>query len=107
MDKCRAYYTGWSKSEKQLSYTNAYIWILESWYWWTCFKSSSGDPDTENRLMDKVGQGEEGERYGESNMETYITLCKIDSTWELLYDSGENTLWGGRGEGCVSGRGHG
>ena len=28
-------------------------------------------------------RGREGERYGESNMETYITLCKIDSQWEF------------------------
>ena len=25
----------------------------------------------------------EDERYGESNMETYITICKIDSQWEF------------------------
>ena len=24
-----------------------------------------------------------GERYGKSNMETYITICKIDSQWEF------------------------
>ena len=24
-----------------------------------------------------------GERGGESNMETYITICKIDSQWEF------------------------
>ena len=32
------------------------------------------------------GQGErggEGEIYGKSNMETYITICKIDSQWEF------------------------
>ena len=29
------------------------------------------------------GEGEGG-RYGESNMETYITICKIDSQRELL-----------------------
>ena len=30
-------------------------------------------------------QGEEGEdeMYGESNVETYITICKIDSQWEF------------------------
>ena len=31
------------------------------------------------------GHGEwagKGEMYGESNMETYITICKIDSQWE-------------------------
>ena len=27
--------------------------------------------------------GGEGEIYGESNMETYITICKIDSQWEF------------------------
>ena len=25
----------------------------------------------------------EGEMYGESNMETYIIICKIDSQWEF------------------------
>ena len=27
--------------------------------------------------------GGEGEMYGDSNMETYITICKIDSRWEF------------------------
>ena len=34
-----------------------------------------------------VGEGEgegEGEMYGESNMETYITICKIDSQQEFV-----------------------
>ena len=29
-----------------------------------------------------VERGGEGEMYGKSNMETYITICKIDSQWE-------------------------
>ena len=28
-------------------------------------------------------RGGEGEMYGESNMETYITVCKIDSQWKF------------------------
>ena len=28
-------------------------------------------------------RGGEGEMYGESNMETYVTICKIDSPWEF------------------------
>ena len=28
-------------------------------------------------------RGGEGEMYGETNMETYITICKIDSQWEF------------------------
>ena len=54
-----------------------------------------------------TGGGEEGESkmYGESNMEMYNTMCKIDSQWEFavwlrelkqgLYDNPE----GGDGEG--------
>ena len=29
------------------------------------------------------GREGEGGMYGESNMETYITMCKIDSQWEF------------------------
>ena len=28
-------------------------------------------------------RGGEGELYGESNMETYITICKLDGQWEF------------------------
>ena len=28
-------------------------------------------------------RGREAEMYGESNMETYITICEIDSQWEF------------------------
>ena len=33
--------------------------------------------------MDTRNWGGEGEMYGESNMETYITICKTDSQWEF------------------------
>ena len=35
--------------------------------------------------MDTRQEGKEGEddMYGESNMETYITICKTDSQWEF------------------------
>ena len=36
------------------------------------------EKQTENRLMD-MGRGGEGEMHGKSNMETYITMYKIDS----------------------------
>ena len=36
------------------------------------------------------GGGEEGEMYGESNMETYIAICKMDSQGNLLYVSGNS-----------------
>ena len=36
-------------------------------------------------------RGGEGEMYGKSDMETYITICKIDRQWNLLYGSGNST----------------
>ena len=62
VDEPRAYYTEWSKSERerQISYINAYIWDLEGWYWWNYPQGSSGDENTENRLLDTVEEGEGG-----------------------------------------------
>ena len=36
----KAYYTQWSKSEreKQILYINTYVWNLERWPWWTCLQ---------------------------------------------------------------------
>ena len=44
-----------------------------------------------------VGRGEEGEMYGKSNTETYITICKTDSQREFA-------VW--RWEGGSKGRGY-
>ena len=81
VDEPRAYYTEWSKSEreKQILYINTYIWNLEGWYWRICLQSSIGDTDIENRLTDK-GRGEEGEGEinGESSMDAY-TLTYVNT----------------------------
>ena len=54
--------------------------------------------------MDGGGEEEEeGEMYGERIMETYITICKIDSQWEFTVCL---DLWGGRWEGGSKGRGY-
>ena len=50
--------------------------------------------------------------YGESDMETYITICKIDSQWELavslrkLKQGSYLKLEGWDGEGGSKGRGY-
>ena len=52
--------------------------------------------------------------FGESNMETYITICKTDSQWEFavwLRNSNRGSVpmgvgWGGRWEGRSKGRGY-
>ena len=57
-------------------------------------------------------RGREDEMYGESNMKTYITICKIDSQWEFAVCLRELKLglcnnserWDG--EGGSRGRGH-
>ena len=47
-------------------------------------QGNNGDTDIENRLMDMGWEEEgEGERHGENNMETYISICKIDSRGEF------------------------
>ena len=53
--------------------------------------------------------------YGKSNMETYITICKIDSQWEFAVCLRKQTGalcqprgvgWEGRWEGGSKGRGY-
>ena len=43
-------------------------------------QGSIGETDIENRHV-HGGRGGEGEIYGKNNMETYTTVCKIDSQW--------------------------
>ena len=59
-------------------------------------------------------KGGEGKIYGESNMDTYITICKIDSQWEFAVCLGELKQglcinlkrWDGGDRGRLRGRGH-
>ena len=46
-------------------------------------QGNSGKTDIENRLMDMRTGEEMYEMYGQSNMETYITICKRDSQLEF------------------------
>ena len=67
-----------------LLYSSTYIWNLENSTEEFIYRRAI-EKETENRLMDREQTYEHGERggegqmYGESNMETYITICKIDS----------------------------
>ena len=71
----------------ELNWMYIFIWNLERRYWWTYLQSSKGDTDIENRIMDMAGKGRRSGwnvwREGESNMETYITVYKIDSHWQF------------------------
>ena len=72
-----------SHKEKQISYTHTYVWNLERQYWWNYLQGSSGDTDREQTMDTGLGEEGEGGTYGESNTETYITMCKIDSQQEF------------------------
>ena len=77
VDEPRAYYTEWSKSERerQRLYINTYIWNLEWWYLQSCVQGSKGDTDVKNRLSDSVGEGEDGMMW-EQHWNPCITLRK-------------------------------
>ena len=71
-----------SQKEKN-KYINAYIRNLERWCWWTYLQGSNGDTDLwENRLVDTAEEGEGG-----TNWNIYITVYKIDSSGNWLYDA--------------------
>ena len=88
VDEPRAYYTEWSKLErgKQRSCINAYIWILERWYWWTHLQGSNGETDIRTDLWTQLGKERVGwiQRVVEGICwNTYFTICKIDGQWEF------------------------
>ena len=72
VDEPRAYYTEWSKSERerQILHINAYIWNLERWYQWSYINGSKGDPDVKKRLLESVGKGKGGIIW-ENSIQTY------------------------------------
>ena len=59
LDEHRAYYTEWSKSERerQIPYIHIYTWNLERWYQWSYMRDSKGDTDIKNRPLDSAGKG--------------------------------------------------
>ena len=79
VDEPRTHCIEWSKSEREILYSNTYIQNLGKWYWRIYLQGCSGETDIENWLMEMGRGGREGEMYGKSNMETYITICKINS----------------------------
>ena len=46
-------------------------------------QASNGETDLREQIYGHGERGREGEMYRKSNMETYITICKIHSQWEF------------------------
>ena len=62
VDEPRAYYTEWSKMERerQILHINTYMWNLVGWYWWSYIQGSKECTDIKNRVLDSVGEREGG-----------------------------------------------
>ena len=86
VDEPRTYYTEWSESEREreIPYSNTYIRDLEKWYWRIYLQGNSGETDTEKMVGKRLALlieswKEKSVLEKHSNVETYITICKIDS----------------------------
>ena len=83
VDEPRAYYTQWSKSEREEQiYINAYIWNLERWYWCTNLQGSNKDVDREQSCGHRGGRTG-WDKWREEHGKIYTAICKTDSQWEF------------------------
>ena len=98
VNKLRAYYTEWSKSEreKQISHISAYVWNLEKWYWWTYLQDRNRDASIENRLMDTVGERADVANWESSIVCENLEGWKVGSRREHVYTYGWFTVLYGR-----------
>ena len=57
VDETRAYYTEWSKPEREtpVQYINTCIWNLEIQWGWSYMQDSKSDTDVKDRLLGYVG----------------------------------------------------
>ena len=72
-----------SQKEKDKYSILTYIWNLENWYWRIYLQGSDGETWHREQTYRHGEKGGKGKMYGKSNMETYITICKIDRQWEF------------------------
>ena len=89
VDEPRTCYTKWSKSEKQISCFNAYIWNLEKWYCCTCLqdRNRNMETDIENRLLTQR-DGRRG--WEELREDTFYHLLLY--LWRLWIEMDESSL---------------
>ena len=84
VDEPRAYYTEWTKSERegQIMHINAYIWNLERWYQWSYINSSKGDPDVKEETFGLSGK-RRWDDLRENHSNIYTVICKTDNQCEF------------------------
>ena len=111
VDELRAcYHSEVSQKEKNKYTILTYICNLEKLYWWTYFQGRKGDAQAENRLVDTVGEEENGTN-GERGINIHIlsgvrwtaseeSLCSIGSlVWSFVMTWREGRREGRRGNG--------
>ena len=94
VDEPEAYYTEWSKSERerQILYINAYIWKLERPYQWSYIQGSKGDTDIKKRVLDSVGEGK-GRMIWENSIETSaLSYVKQMTSESIMQEAGHPEL---------------
>ena len=109
VDDPGAYYTEWSKSEKEreILYIITYTWNLERWYQRSYMQGSKGDRCKE-QLLGLSGRRRGWDDLREYHWNMYITIIKIDDhskfhAWSRVPKAGalgqpRGRGWGGRGE---------
>ena len=74
--KPRAYYTAWSKSEREKQILSImHIWNLERWHWWTYLQGSNGDADREQTYGHRDAGRKERVEWVESVAWKHIHCC--------------------------------
>ena len=86
------YKSVWSKSERQILYTNTCIWSLKLWYLQNYLQGSSGDTDIETDLWTRARRDGWLDDWREWCGNIHITMCKRESALgTLLCDRASST----------------
>ena len=117
VDKPRACFTEWSKSEreKQIWYINAYILNLENWWWWTYLQAGIETQTSRTDLWtqqgkERVGQTERAAltyiHYYVENRQQVGSRCITQGAQSGDLWQPRGVGWGGGQEGGSRRRGH-
>ena len=82
---CHFLHTQWNKSktEKQISYINTYMWNLEKWCRWSYLQSRNRDRQIENKCMFKKGEKEVWDEFGDWDWHIYIFRMRRQSSHSI------------------------
>ena len=87
VDKPRAYYTKWNRTErkKQILYINACIWNSEKWCWWISMQGSGGNADIVSKVVNTMRR-RGWDELGEQHWNIYIQFSSVAQSCLTLGD---------------------